>query len=122
MPRTALVPVSVKGPFPGTVNAGDLASNFTALDNVNGNSFPHTGKEVIVIQNSNAGGAQTVTFTSFPDSQSRTGDITAYSIPASGFISFFPGTGNPPGWRQTDGNIYIDCNAATVKALILRLP
>jgi hypothetical protein len=122
MPRTALTPVTLKGPFPGTVNAGDLTVPFVALDNVNGNSFPFTGREVIVFQNSNAGGAQTVTLASAPDAQGRTGDIAAYSIAASGFAFFYPGTGNPVGWRQSDGNVYIDCNAATVKAIILRLP
>lgn len=122
MARTALTPVTLKGPFPGVINPGDLTVAFVALDNVNGNNFPFTGKEIIVFQNSNAGGAQTVTLTSAPDSQGRTSDIASYSIAASSFAFFYPGTGNPPGWRQSDGTIYIDCNAATVKAIILRLP
>lgn len=121
MPRTAITPVTPKGPFPGTVTAGQLTNAFTVSDVANGNSYVSTGREVIVVRNVNAG-AQTFTLTSAPDPQSRTAHITAYSLAAAGFALFYPGTNNPAGWAQSDGTVQLDGAHVDIQWLIIRLP
>src|SRR6185437_8102298 len=85
--RTAVTPVTIKGPYPGTVNAGDLAITFTAADIVNLNSFAASGNEVLLVQNTDAA-QQTITLTTKPDGYGRSADISTYAIPASGFAAF----------------------------------
>lgn len=117
--RTAVTPVTVKGPYPGTVNAGDLAFTFTAADIVNQNSFAAAGNEVLLVQNTDAA-SQTITLTTKPDGYGRSADISTYSIPASGFAAFnFHNANN--GWIQSDGNIYFQASTATVKFAVLRI-
>lgn len=120
MSQTALTVQPVVGPYPALpVAALALAVAFAAGDNANGNSFPVTGKEVILVQNSDSV-AQTVTLSSVADALNRTGDITAYSIPAGAFAAFTPS--QITGWKQTDGTMHLACSAATIKFAILRLP
>jgi len=118
--RTAVTPVTIKGPYPGTVNAGDLAITFTAADIVNLNSFAASGNEVLLVQNTDAA-QQTITLTTKPDGYGRSADISTYAIPASGFAAFnFHNANN--GWIQSDGNIYFQASTATVKFAVLRVP
>jgi hypothetical protein len=116
MPRTALPVVNA----PDT-NASSLqAFVWTPADVANGNQFPHTGREVLLIRNNDAG-AQTVTIDSVPDpSFGREKDITAVSIPATEMrvAPFF----KPAGWRQTDGNLYVNGNHANIQFAVIRLP
>jgi len=117
--RTAVTPVTVKGPYPGTVNAGDLAFTFTAADIVNLNSFAAAGNEVLIVQNTDAA-SQTITLTTKPDGYGRSADIATYSIPAGGFAAFnFHNANN--GWIQADNNIYFQASAVTVKFAVLRI-
>src|ERR1700743_1929655 len=98
MSRTAIVPLAPKGPYPGTVNAGDLALPFVAADIANLNQFAAAGTEVLIVQNSDAA-AQTITLTSKPDAYGRTGDIATYSLPAGTFAVFSFRNANQ-GWIQ----------------------
>jgi hypothetical protein len=77
------------------------------------------GKTLVLAHNTDSG-AHTVTFTSVPDPNNRTGDISAYSIGA-GEIAMF-GPFRSQGWAQTDGKLYFEANDATVKFAVLRLP
>src|SRR4051812_44867306 len=118
MARTVLTVQSPKGPYPGTVNAGDLATTYATGDNTNGNSFPFTGRELIDFRNT-TGGAITVTLTSAPDPQGRSADIAAYSIPATtGLATFW--AGNLTGWNQA-GSFYIDYSATGLGVRIIRI-
>lgn len=119
MPRTALTVLTPKGPFPGTVAADDLDYTYAVGDTVNNNSFPATGRELLLIENVNVG-AQTVTFLSVADTFKRTADITAYSVGPSEFAVFW--FGSITGWKQTDGNIYINPGHADVKMAVLKIP
>lgn len=119
MARTALTPTDVVGPYEGTPSADDLDFAFTAGDAVNGNEFPSTGREVIVAQNVGAGAAD-FTISSVADGFGRTQDISAYSLAAGEFAAIGPM--DVRGWRQTDGNIYLDVSAADIEFAILRLP
>jgi hypothetical protein len=119
MARTVLTVLTPKGPYPGTVNAGDLATTYATADNTNGNSFSFTGRELIDFRNT-TGGAITVTLTSAADPQGRSADITAYSIPATtGLATFW--AGNLVGWSQA-GSFYIDCSATGLGVRIIRIP
>ena len=120
MPRTSITPVTVKGPYPGTVAPLDLAITLDNGDNTNGNVFTGNGRDLLLIQNPTAG-AITVTFTSVADPQGRKGDITAYNIPIAGFMVFWFGA--LVGWSQdAAGSIYVDMSATGLKMKVLRIP
>ncbi len=118
MPRTALTATKLFNVYSGTPasDALDVQGLLTALDNTNGNSFPCTGEEILLIQNSDVS-AHTVTIHSVPDSEGRTGDITAYNLEAGDIAMVeIPRTG----FIQSDGTVYIDANSNLVKVAVLR--
>lgn len=118
--RTSLTPATTKGPYPGTVNAGDLAITMENGDNTNGNVWTGNGRDLLLIQNP-TGGAITITLTSVADQLGRKGDVTAYSIPAAGFMTFW--FGNLIGWAQdASGSIYVDMSATGLKMKVIRIP
>lgn len=119
MARTALTPVSPKGPYPGTVAANALDYVFAASDSSNGNYFVGTGRELILVQNADAG-AQTFTLTSIADPYGRLGSITTYSLSAGEFAMFWLGA--LVGWDQGGGQIYLDSSNANIKFAIIRMP
>lgn len=120
MARTTIAPFSPPGGYP-TVPLTALAAQatLTAADVANGNQTPHTGREVLFFQNTNAG-AQTVTVSSAVDPQNRTADITAYSLPAASFavLGPFPLVG----WKQADGNLYFSASHANILCAVFRMP
>lgn len=121
MSKTALTPISILGPYPVLpVSASALDLTMTAADVSNGNNFVSTGKEILIVQNTDTG-AHTITLGSAPDSLGRSGDITAYSI-AAGKISAFNFTGLNGGWKQSDGTISVNANDVSIKFAVLRLP
>lgn len=89
-----------------------------AADVSNGNSFTHTGREILIAYNSDTA-AHTVTVTSVADATGRTGDTTK-NINGGAYYVFqqFPALG----WRQTDGTIHFSATDATVKFFVIRLP
>ncbi|WP_447978080.1 hypothetical protein [Candidatus Nitrospira bockiana] len=120
MPRTALTPATPKGPYPGTVNAGDLNIALENVDNANGNVFVGNGRDLLLIQNPTAG-AITFTLTSSNDPQNRKSDITNYSLGAGLFAFFW--FGSIIGWAQdAAGSIYLDAGGAGLKCKVLRIP
>ena len=80
--------------------------------------FPITGRELILVQNTDGGAPQTFTITSARDVYGRTGDITTYSIGASGF-AVVP-TGAKDLFGSTGGTLTITMSANTVKVAVLR--
>lgn len=115
MARTALPITSL----PANYAASPQALAWTAADNVNGNSIVLTGREILLVQNTDAA-SQTVTINSAADAYGRTGDITAFAMAAGSFYAFqkFPTSG----WEQTDGTLHLTASAATVKFVVLREP
>lgn len=121
MPRTALTPLTPKGPYPNfPITAGSLSAAGAAADVANKNTFPYSGREVIIARNSGAT-PHTVTLTSHTDSQNRSGDIGSYSIPG-GQSLYFNAVGGLDGWKQADGGFYLEADHAEVLFTILRLP
>jgi hypothetical protein len=98
------------------VNAGDLKVTLATGDNVNGNSFPLTGREILIISNPDVS-AHTVTIQSVADHLGRTSDITAYSIPAGEIHAINLNT--LEGW-QNGGNLNLTCNSALLKFGVIR--
>jgi len=120
MARTVLDVDTLGGSYPTLQPAAtSLDITETAADAVNGNSFPCTGKEILIARNS-TGGALTFTVTSVVDGLNRTGNITTYSVGAN-LVSAF-GPIELAGWRQADGHIYVDGSAAGVLFTVLRIP
>lgn len=119
MAFTALTPITPVGPLTptGGVTAGSLVAAFVACDASNGNSFPVSGHEVLELRNSGSS-AYTVTISSAPDDEGRTGDITSYSIAAGADVAF-SFLGSALGWQQSDGTVHFTANNALVLARVL---
>lgn len=117
MPRTEIT-VTQLANFDGVAGANEFKANEVSADVVNGNSFKHTGREMLSCRNSGAS-ARTVTVASVAIN-GRVGDITTYNIPAgeTHVIPPLPAVG----WKQTDGMVYVDGSNAEVKFVLLRLP
>jgi len=118
--RLVITPAIPKGSYPTlpiSPTTADLAF-VVAGTYTDGEGWLNTGRELVIVQNTSAG-ALTVTFTSVAY-LGRSGDITAYSIAASGFAMFGPF--DPKGWNQTDGMVYMAGSAATVKFAVILLP
>lgn len=115
MARTAL---TIQNP-PAAWGTALTVMTMTALDAANGNSFPATGREVVIFQNTDGANPQTPTIRSVADNEGRTGD-ESLAMAASSFAitQMYP----TKGWQQTDGNIYIDTTSALVKAAVVRFP
>lgn len=113
MTRTILTPMTAPSPY---AILPQLLT-FTAWDSGNGNRFKSTGKEQVVINNSHATLARTVTIISVADPFARSGDITAFSMAALTYYitQVFPTTG----WMQSDGYIWIDGSTVDVKFAVV---
>lgn len=106
-------------PYDRSISLTPVTGLFTFADIVNGNEFRNTGRELVVVQNNDAG-AQTVTVTSQPLSKSgRLGHITAASIPAAAYRVFqiFP----LDGWAS-GGVTLISASDVDVRFAVLRVP
>lgn len=109
MARQSLTKTSGTGRYP---TAG-VAVTMTAANTTDKEQFALTGREVILIHNTGAS-SRTYTITSVADPfTGRSGDVSAVSI-AAGAIHCI-GPMGPDGWRQTDGNLYLEANNAEVK-------
>jgi hypothetical protein len=118
---TAFTPNTLKGPF-DTITAGSATVTLTAAS-AGADTFVCTGRDLILVQNSHAVTAYTVTITSIADEKGRTGDITTYSLAAGEIAVFGCGLTNSPGWKNAStGVITITASNASVKVSILRLP
>ncbi len=118
--NTVITTQSPKGPYPGTVSAGQLDLTWTAADTVNGNAFVMTGHEILLMWNPDAS-AHTVTISSVSDVRNRTGDVTNYSIAAT-TISAFNFVGLTDGWQQSNGQVYFSSNSNLIKFAIITEP
>ena len=116
-PLTPIVPV---GPVVvGQPAANSLNFTFTACDASNGNSFPLTGRDILLIENTDMGASHTVTITSVADQLGRTQDVTAYSLAAGPTYAAYSFRGASQGWKQTDGTVHLTCSASTVSFAVI---
>lgn len=112
MPRTALT----KDDAPGAYAGAGAALTFQAADVTNKNDFVATGRELVIVRNTDGVAAHNVTFTSADDPFNRKEDVTE-SIPASGFRIFGPF--QLPGWIQTDGKIHLEADDAQIEFAVV---
>ena len=112
---TPALPPNLNSPV--TAGAADMA--LTGAASSTGYQYTSTGRELIFVYNSDTT-VHTVTIHSVADPYGRSGDITSYSLSSGDHAVFgpFPLTG----WKQSDGNVYIDSSSDLVKFSIITLP
>ncbi|HEY6021338.1 MAG TPA: hypothetical protein VIY48_15975 [Candidatus Paceibacterota bacterium] len=117
---TALTPVTIKGPF-DAISANGADFTFTQ-GSTDGDTFACTGRQVLLVRNTHATDAQTVTIDSVDDEQNRQNDITTYSLAAGEFAVFGIGLTNEQGWKTAAGIINLDCSSTDIYYAVLTLP
>jgi hypothetical protein len=118
---TAITVQQVKGPFEA-ITAGGADFTFAAGTITDGDTFVCTGRELLLVTNTEVTDPKTITITSVDDEKGRSEDIATYSLAAGDFAVFGVGLTNSKGWKSTAGTIRITVSAATVKVAVLRLP
>lgn len=119
MARTTITRTTPLGPYPSLpVAALALDVTMTAADTSNLNQILLDGPMIVLVQNT-AGVSGTVTLTSSADPQNRTGDIPTYTVAAGGIAAFK--IDQVAGWKQSDGFLYLQASATTMKLGAIRL-
>jgi hypothetical protein len=118
---TAITVQNILAPF-AAVGAGAADFTFAASTLTDGDTFVCTGREILIVTNTEVADAKTITITSVDDEKGRSEDITTYSLAAGDFAVFGVGLTNSQGWKAAAGTIRITCSAVTVKVAVLRLP
>ncbi len=117
---TTLTPQTAVGPYPsGTITTGDLQPTWAAGDATNGNRWLARKGDLLFAYNSSADTAATITISSQPNRNKRTGDITDYSV-AAGKIACF-NFSETDGWIDSSGYIAVTPSATALKLVVLRL-
>jgi hypothetical protein len=104
------------------ITAGSADFTFAAGTPSDGDTFVCTGREILLVRNTEVADAKTVTIVSVDDETNRAENITNYSLAAGDFAVFGVGLTNAKGWKSTAGTIRITVEAATVQVAVLRLP
>lgn len=117
MARTTIAKTTLLGSYPTlplTANSADLVlTACTGSSGSSGNQIQFgAGDLIVLVQNSDAAVAYTVTFTSIADQYKRTGDIGPYTLQAGEIAPF---RFKSAGWRQADGYLYCEGNNAAIK-------
>lgn len=118
---TAITVQTVLAPF-AAVGAGAADFTFAAGTVSDGDTFVCTGRELLLVKNTEVADPKTITITSVDDETNRSENITSYSLAAGDYAVFGVGLTNSKGWKSTAGTIRITVSAATVKVAVLRLP
>lgn len=109
---TALVPQTFRGKYPTSLSALTFAAGDT-----NGNTFPHTGQEIVIAENTDGASPYDLTLVSQADETTgRTGDVT-YEIPAGGFVIIPKLAAN--GWKNSAGNVELTPENAAIKLAVV---
>lgn len=120
MARQTITKTTAPGSYPSLQPAANaLDITWVQADTVNKEQFKLTGREILLAWNQGVG-AQTVTVDSVVDKHKRTGSITAYSIGASEIAVLGPFA--LEGWRQTDGNLYLEANSTDIRFAVIEVP
>lgn len=115
MARTSITPITAAGSYA----TAPVQITFTAADIANFNQAVMSGKDLLLINNTDVG-AQTVTVNSVSDPYSRTGDITAFSMATGTF--YMVGPLFKLGWAQSGGVLFFQGSTATVKFALIQIP
>lgn len=104
-----------------TPAAGALAITFAACDNVNGNDYAFTGREVLIFNNTDSS-AHTVTITPVTDQWGGTNtSFSTYSLAASGSTGSYSAVQMkyPFGWAS-GGVVNMTCTSNLIKVAVLQ--
>lgn len=117
-PITLTTPIGSYPTLPLAANAADATLVAADVANKNQIAFGSAARLLVLAINTHATTAYTTTVTSAPDAFNRSGDISAYSIDAGEIVPFIF---QRDGWRQSDGNLYIEANNAAIKFIAIQL-
>lgn len=121
MARTELTVTTLLDPF-DIPTANEVDITWAAADVANGNYFTCTGREILLVWNNGGGSAYYVTITSVDDEKQRSENVTEYDVGINEVAAFTQGATNSRGWKQTNGQVYIDGENADLDFAVLRLP
>lgn len=101
------------------ITAGQLTVTMTACDSTNGNQYTYTGRDVLVMQNTDTS-AHAITVNTIADPYGGTNTtLTSYSLPASSISAVQMKYSQ--GWSQTGGVIQIAaCSSSLIKFAVLQ--
>lgn len=117
MVATALTPTRISTQYPTQAGGLDTVA-FVAADDVGGNTYAATGRELVIFHNTDAD-PHTVSITSTPNAIGRTGDLVELPIAAGEYRAAFLAV---KGWRDDDGLVTVSADDATVEILVIQLP
>jgi hypothetical protein len=102
-----------------SIVAGGLTVTMTACDNTNGNQYTYTGRDVLLLQNTDVS-AHTITVNTITDPYGGTNaTLTNYSLPASTISAIQMKYAQ--GWLQSGGVIQIaPCSSNLIKVAVLQ--
>lgn len=108
----------------GTPSAGGLAITYTACDNVNGNSYTMTGREVLLVRNTDTA-SHTFTVTPTTDQWGGTNtSLTSYSLAATGSAGADSAVQMKfsQGWATgaSSNTINLTCSSALIKYAVVQ--
>lgn len=116
MPRQTLT----KTTAPGAYSGAWTAVTFTAAIFADKEQFALTGRELLLIRNTSADTAYYVTITSVDDPTGRSRDITTIDIAFGATVVWGPT--KVDGWKQTDGNLYLEAENTAIQYAVITLP
>lgn len=118
MARTTLTRTTPLGAYPTLpVAANAMDAAMAAADTVNKNQVLLDTTGYVIAQNTDTVD-RTVTITSSPDPQKRSGDIGPYTLSADEIAIFH--IDQVAGWVQSDGYLYLEASNAAVKLGFVR--
>lgn len=121
MPRTQVAlstPIASYPVLPLVANAADAVQVAADVVNKNQIAFGTAPRLLVLVINTHASLAYTFSVTSAPDTFNRVGDIVTYSVEFGEVVPLvLPRTG----WRQSDGNLYIEGSNAAIKFVAIQL-
>ena len=111
-----LAKVMALAPTANSLDAIFIAPSVAA----DGIEFLQTGREVVLIQNSDAANPYTFTLVSVADELNRTGNVGPYTLQAGEIVPILI---NPKGFKSAStGKVLITMDNAAIKVAVCRIP
>ena len=111
-----LAKVMALAPTANSLDAIFIAPSVAA----DGIEFLQTGREVVLIQNSDAASPYTFTLVSVADELNRTGNVGPYTLQAGEIVPILI---NPKGFKSAStGKVLITMDNAAIKVAVCRIP
>jgi hypothetical protein len=117
MARVLISTQTLLGPHPASPSAGAFQLTFTGADEVSGNYFALTAKEVVLIRNTHSATSYGFTLASKADPFERTGDLTG-TVSGDAIAAYY--AGDVQGWKQSDGGLYLSAANSALQFAILK--